>query len=135
MNPEIFTRFQSKLGPESIAVWWTTTEDIHLKSDYLTELDYFFDGLITKSIRSSSKKCLGDLFLYHHHFGNPFYLIYSTEPKASDYLKQSLKLFHPNADQVFIHPLSVSSTILKEAKSTTQKTGFKLAPSIDETSL
>jgi uncharacterized protein with PQ loop repeat len=131
MNHNIFTRFQSKLCPESIAIWWVTPESLDLKSDYLVELDYFFDGLISKSIRSSSTKKVNNLFLIHQSFGNPLYLIYSDETQASIYLKQSLKLIKPSSHQQLIHPLSISQNILGQTKVIIEKTGLKLAPLID----
>jgi hypothetical protein len=134
MNPKVFARFQTQLGPESVALWWTTTDKLHFKTDYLPELDYFFDGLITKSIRSSSSKSLENLFLVHHHFGKPLYLIYSIESEAKNYLKQSLALIQSMPEQEWIHPLLINSSILTGVKKDIEQTRFKLAPLVDEMS-
>lgn len=131
MNPKVFSRFQSVLGPRSVALWWVTPKDLNINTDYLSELDYFFDGLIIKSLRGSSNQNLENLFLVHHHFGNPFYLIYSHESKAQAYLKQTLNLIQPQNEQQYIHPLAVSPAILKSSKNDVEKLGLKIAPLID----
>src|SRR3990172_5685333 len=66
-------RLQDILTKEYLGIIWTTEEPLEKRPHPFFNLDYFFNGLISKFI-SNGKKDKGPSLMFSSSFGHPFFL-------------------------------------------------------------
>lgn len=115
MDTNSFVRLQKQITQNTLALWWLGRGPISKEESYFHEVDYFFDGLLSKQLQQGLLQESGAL-LMSQSFSTPFYLIRSTEKDALKFLEQSLATIKISPPKIIILPIEVGPEIIEEAK-------------------
>lgn len=130
MKKNQFDLFQKSLSPQTLAIWWVTEGPLTKQTAFFHELDYFFDGLLSRTLDNPDNKQMG-LFLQGQSFQTPLFLIHSELAQAEAFLDQGLGLLPKIVEKPLLLPVQIPSALQKKVRPKLERAGLKLAAAID----
>jgi hypothetical protein len=91
---------EKKLTPNTLGLIWFSAHSLETRPPAFEELNYFLDGLLTRTTELNSDKSPEHYFIKTTQFARPFYLVYLNQDqglkKLTSLLEQDLKLMQNN---------------------------------------
>ena len=99
-HEQIFQQIQSHLTPQTLGVLWLTNGQMAFENKPFVQLDYLFDGVLTKFL-NDNEMANNSSFFIGNQFGKPFFLGQSdyNDEKFESSLAGFLTLMKPKAEE------------------------------------
>jgi hypothetical protein len=96
MQTKTLEILEKRLTPNTLGLIWFSANSLETRPPAFEELDYFLDGLLTRTTELNSNQNSEHYFIKTTQFARPFYLVYLNQDqnlkKLNSLLEQDLKL-------------------------------------------